>query len=518
MSDSTEPDFPPIPPRIPVRKKGKKKKAKPTHREQVHVVLDVIADDALVVESEAKGLQSLARTQHGIWVGPTGRNQQHHRWVRAAAASICGHQTAAMTTQILALTEIAVTDPLAGLRIPDVISIDQLDGQASKLGVANGVVDLTEKDPAKRLLTGADAAACWVSAPAVTRYVPGANDSAEFKEQLAKLMSNMSADAKEWLLNWMAISLHGRPAKRGVLLLGPKDSGKTTTLNMYSWTLGPTLAVKGNPRALDKHAKARDMFEEGSVWFKPARAAIYGELDDITLDGLRWKELLDGDVSSRRQMYSPPDNEQVTAIMFGCGNPERIKNLGTSDPATAQRWCSIYLTEIEPEDIDPSLILLVRDPGPRGQAFREGFLAELVERAVGFEAGHQLADIPEVVANRVRMIEEGRTALEGWLQHVIDVKANPPDKSVSLTAGQVVRLWNAMYPKSAVTVQKMSVALAQTVHGWTSLETAHREDGEHRLSVTWTTDGQAMWDRHCPDRGEGWYGRAAEPKRWDERY
>lgn len=216
------------------------------------------------------------------------------------------------------------------------VPIDDIGGPDGAVCVQNGVLDIStpddvtlgEHDPAFRFVRGIP-----------TVYEPEA-ECPEFEEFLGSVVTEENAAT---LQEYVGYCLHhwGQPHKRAALLLGPKDSGKSTFLTIVKELIGQRNVSAEN---LDSLVNSR----WGKAELQGKLANISNELETHTLESVGlFKSIVGGGdpVSAERKGENKFQFDPTAKHLFATN---RVPPANDADDAFHERWLHIMFPETIP--------------------------------------------------------------------------------------------------------------------------------------------------------------------------
>ena len=262
---------------------------------------------------------------------------------------------------------------------------EDLDDEMRYLGAANGVIDLHTG-----LLLSSQAARQYL----LTRHVPGNYDPERYPAA-DWFLSHLPQRERNWWIDAFGHALRGIPKRLYGCLAAP-DSGKTTTINLLSRTLGPycdspTAGTLDAAQRLDGSSHTPGLF----AWVSPVRITIVDEVKERELSAPLVKDLTGGGWIATRQMWERKVMRRATGTTFLFGNDsageDALPQLRTDDPGMKARYRELPFPAIcrDQQNID------MRESWPDDPERRGQLLTLLVERAVG--TPKEPEDIPEVM-------------------------------------------------------------------------------------------------------------------------
>ena len=251
---------------------------------------------------------------------------------------------------------------------PQIVTQDQLDGDLDYMGFENGVVNLhTGKllDP----VAGADH---FVTRSTGVRFDPSKAPDAE------RLLKHLPDDLRTYWTQALASMVRGRPSKRIWLVVGERDSGKTTVFNAVNAAFGP-YARSILSDALVKH-RGNAAHTGTAAFGHPTRFVFVEEPATGQLDTALLKAVSGGGWITVKQLYKDPITVKATASLVIFANPgASVPRLGMSDPALAQRVRELPYPPV-PEGMRDSTF---RDHTVETTDFREAVCAYLIATGIG---------------------------------------------------------------------------------------------------------------------------------------
>ena len=296
-----------------------------------------------------------------------------------------------------------------------------LDADTRYLVCGNGVVDLDTGS----LLTPQAAKEKLVTHRIGVDFHPDARHWA-----IDKLFSHLDRDRAAYLQACLGRALWGRPDKLFLMIVGSRDSGKTTLLaairaalgdSGYSATLSEDVFRAGDRNRTGPTEERRPLVE--------ARLAVAEEVSEWKVATDVLKSFSGGAASwiTFQPKYGREYNRRVTATILLTAN--KMPGLGLVDPALAARFKIVRYTR--PEEPDPALRDAVLEP----QAAK-AMLALLVRLAVENPPGKDLDAPPVVVADSEQEIRDTMSPFQRWLQAAVHV-----GRSAHVSSGLIWRRW-----------------------------------------------------------------------------
>ena len=247
---------------------------------------------------------------------------------------------------------------------PRIVRHDQLDTDLDYMGFENGVVHL----PSGKLLDPASGADCFVTKSTGIRFDPSKADQAD------SLFNHLGAELRAFWCDVLAWAIRGRPSKRIWLVVGKRNSGKTTVATALQAALGEHYAGSIMQDALQK--QRGDIAHRGIAAFGvPRRIIVVEEPATGTLDTALLKLLSGGGRLTVRRLYKDPVTVDATASLIIFANPgASVPRLGLADPALAERVREVPYPSVPNDDRDPAFLTntILSDD------FREALAARLV--------------------------------------------------------------------------------------------------------------------------------------------
>ena len=291
-----------------------------------------------------------------------------------------------------------------------------LDSRKHYIGAPNCVVDLRDG----RLITGPEARACLV-----TRMLPDPVILGLERHPLAsRLLDRLPAEVANFLVDSLAWSLHGIPARRIVVLEGPGGAGKTTLLGAFRAAVGEDpetgygFSLSNNALVADRFSSANG-HSEHLLGFPVCRIATAADLPDRKLDTSLLKTVSGGDGLPVRGIRERTRSVRAaTATLFISLNPGVLGNFDLSDEALADRIFVLPYPALPQEEHDALLLEQIQtDP-----AARQSLVSLLLSRSFA------MVRPPDPPALVVEATSEGvRAALGDFGELVRRIKPGPPD-------------------------------------------------------------------------------------------
>lgn len=247
---------------------------------------------------------------------------------------------------------------------PRIVRHDRLDARLDSMGFRNGIVDL----PSGTLLDPVAGADRLVTRTTGVRFDPDKADTA------ATLFAHLDDQLRAFWSDVLAWSLRGRPSRRIWLVVGHRNSGKTTIAAAVQAALGDDYAGALMQDALQK--QRGDSAHKGIAAFAaPRRIVTVEEPSTGQLDTSLLKLLSGGGRVTVRRLYKDPITVDATGSLIIFANPGRaVPRLGLADPALADRVRELPFPPVPADQRDGSFIadtIHTRD-------FREALAAYLV--------------------------------------------------------------------------------------------------------------------------------------------
>ena len=304
----------------------------------------------------------------------------------------------------------------------------QLDADTRYLVCGNGVVDLDTG----ALLTPQAAKEKLVTHRTGVDFQPDAQHWA-----IDKLFSHLDRDRAAYLQACLGRALWGRPDKLFLMIVGSRDSGKTTLLAAiraalgdagYSANISEDVFRAGDRNRTGPTEERRPLVE--------ARLAVAEEVSGWKVATDVLKAFSGGAASwiTFQPKYGREYTRRVTATILLTAN--NMPTLGLVDPALAARFKVVRYTR--PAAPDPALRDAVLEP----QA-AEAMLALLVRLAVENPPGKDLDPPPVVVADSEQEIHDMMSPFQRWLQAAVHV-----GRPAHVSSGLMWRWWAAHNERS----------------------------------------------------------------------
>ena len=293
--------------------------------------------------------------------------------------------------------ESAINGPIfnrALIHAADLMRIHTWDSDASLLGVDDGRnIDI---------LTGA---ICPADSQKYVRMRLGcAPDNARMPDllELLKILFQGDSELITWLQSIVGSTLLGRPQKRIYALVGPKDTGKTTLLNLIH-------------RAFGEYARP------------VSRRALVGDDHDTVLADFAGRRFTYTEEFDRRSRWNTSRLKLLTSA--GMINARRISGNPFSFKPTHVLFIGTNHLPL-PEDADDALIsrivvipmrqVLSADWADRANALAPALLAWTLEGARRFKTG---APLPSAVQQSARQYAEDADPLGTWLNTALRIES-----------------------------------------------------------------------------------------------
>ena len=260
---------------------------------------------------------------------------------------------------------------------------DQLDADLECLGFKNGVVDLRQG----RLLTPAEGKLRFVTLDHTHPYldyfdystfsddtksemkllfshirakpVNALKEKEDDPEPLKELPPEVDKDGftaeANFLIDSLAFSLRGNPAKRVTFLIGLSNSGKTTVINAFESGFEPWVS-KPNAQLIQTNSKLNPAED---VAFGPRnRLALFDDVNDGELNTNKLKRLSGLGKMANRELWEKAGDVRaalMTASIYVACNPSSTPRLGIGDEAFASRYVEIYFPQLTEEQKNAGL-------------------------------------------------------------------------------------------------------------------------------------------------------------------
>ena len=356
-----------------------------------HRILDRMAGKVLIVEQEDESTTALMLRESGRWTSSP------EPW-RAAMVEELQHMLTDIATELVeksvTLTEAKsrsnrihsvlqhIDRKIAAVRAaiatawhlfmkpydatfdrPRIVRHDQLDADLDCMGFENGVVHL----PSAKLLDPASGADRYITKSTGRPFNPLKADQAD------TLFGHLENDLLAFWRDVLAWAIRGQPSRRIWLVVGKRNSGKTTVATALQAALGD-YAGSIMQDALQK--QRGDAAHKGiAVFGAPRRIIVVEEPATGTLDTALLKLLSGGGRVTVRRLYKDPFTVDATASLIIFANPgASVPRLGLADPALAERVREVPYPSVPHADRDPAFLsnTILSDD------FREALAARLV--------------------------------------------------------------------------------------------------------------------------------------------
>ena len=297
---------------------------------------------------------------------------------------------------------------------------NDLDPDGRYLGCGNGVVDLVNG----RLLPPHEARQHLVTRSTHVAYRPDATH-----ELLPQLTANMPPEIEAY--TWAALGrmMWGIPAKECYLLVGPKDSAKSTLVVAVDAALGE-----------ESDGLKKDIFlggRDGKEGPTPAKAPLATNRFAYAIEARTWKidpEALKNatgavDTVTYEEKFMPPVTRKLRATIWLTGND--LPQFDWLDEALVDRLRVIRVPTLA--RLDPRMETVIFDP-----VFREALLAQLVRYAGKNPVGTQPQPPPAVEAETRRHIATALGQYGAWLRDALIL-----DNAGELTFADMWGAWAA---------------------------------------------------------------------------
>ena len=263
-----------------------------------------------------------------------------------------------------------------------VVDHAEIDADTRYLGVANGVVDLTNGE----LITDGVERGIYISRSTGVRYIPGAQHAA-----VDDLLLHPTTPAAhiDFLLDCAGHALHRTPdttARIYVLLETKGRSGKSVLLAAIQGALGDYGASLQSDAL---QANKRQPGAQSGFIFPLTKAAFVttAEISGMPL-GAEQIKMLTGEASIPfRMLYQDAVERRIHATIFASANS--VPSFKLDDSAMLERYTPIPFQRIPADMRDLTLPRRLEEPGAR-----EALLALLIDRAVANQAPPAL--LPEI--------------------------------------------------------------------------------------------------------------------------
>lgn len=269
---------------------------------------------------------------------------------------------------------------------------DDLDSDLRYLGCNNGVVDLQTG----ALLARAEGRKHLVTRTTGVAYRPSAEPHADVE----RLFAHLKPEVREWYWDVMAHALHGRPARRLYLIVGPPGGGKTQMAQALIRSLGDYVREPMDS-ALTESGRSGQHNTEVAAFAHPVRVCI---MDEVNAPGKRVSPALlkrlsgDGRITYRR-LHENPQTRDATATLFVICNHGSVPRLHLEDEAMQERLRELPYPSVPDEEKDPDLPRRLKT-----RKFREAFLTRLIKRAAKLTPGRPPTRIPTVAQATARRV------------------------------------------------------------------------------------------------------------------
>ena len=272
------------------------------------------------------------------------------------------------------------------------VAESEIDAPGHYLGCDNGVLDLSTG----ALLTGPEAAACYVTRSVGYDYLPLAEIAAEplaMCESLYNRAPNIATEVTEFLLRAQAWALRGRPPQWFISVYdyGQGNGGKTSLLKAATQTLGNAIDGNGYGAALDidtlKGKTDKGQAGRASPELEAMAVARMGFVEEaakqpMNTERLKW---LTGQAEvTYRCLYRNPVTAAVQCMMFLASNA--LLRIDYQEPATLRRYLPIQVPELPVDQRNPAMAHAWNAADAATIPNRQALLALLVATGEGMTA------------------------------------------------------------------------------------------------------------------------------------
>ncbi len=287
---------------------------------------------------------------------------------------------------------------------PRSVSENILDADLNVLGFKNGVVDLRTG----KLLDPVSGADRFITCTTGIRFEPSKAPQADI------LFEHLDEDLRTYFIESLAWILRGKPSRRINLVVGERNSGKTTVASALAGALGPDYAQGILPDALQKKHRGDAAHRGIAAFGRPCRLVTVEEPATGRLDTSLLKVLSGGGNVTTRKLYKDPITIAATASLVIFSNPgTSVPRLGLADKALADRVRELPYPQVPREKRDPRFLT----DTVQSEDFREALAARLVL------AGTKLTgppSAPDAVQNATqRRLELDLSPLEEFVRRIV---------------------------------------------------------------------------------------------------
>ena len=252
---------------------------------------------------------------------------------------------------------------------PRIVDEEDLDADLDMMGFANGIVNLRTGqllDP----VAGADK---LITMSTGIRFDPEKATGAD------QLFSHLEDDMATWWVQALAWMLRGRPSRRLWLVVGQRNSGKTTVATAVLKAFGPRYAAVLPDGTLIK--QRGDAAPPGAFAFAaPIRFTLCEEPPPGQIDKAFIKSATGGGMISIKRLYKDPYTVLATGSLVIFTNPgSSVPKLGLADPALADRLRELPYPQLPKVNRDPAFLA----DTIQSTEFREAVAAKLILAGVG---------------------------------------------------------------------------------------------------------------------------------------
>ncbi|MDE0658606.1 MAG: toprim domain-containing protein [Gammaproteobacteria bacterium] len=286
---------------------------------------------------------------------------------------------------------------------PRIVRHDQLDADLDCIGFENGVVHL----PTGELLDQAAGADRLVTRSTGIRFDPKKASQAD------ALFAHLETVLRRFWIRVLAWILRGRPSRRIWLVVGERNSAKTTISTAMQAMLGDSYSATLMPDAVVK--RRADRPPQGTfVIGHPRRIACLEEPPTAKLDGEFLKAASGGGRIAVKKLYRDPVDMLATAsIVIFCNPGKSVPRLGLDDAALRDRVRELPFPELPHDRRDPAFLA---DVVPSTD-FREALAAKLIAAGVGMTRPPRS---PKVVQKATQQrLELDLTDLQHFLRRIV---------------------------------------------------------------------------------------------------
>ena len=300
--------------------------------------------------------------------------------------------------------------------------LSEIDGDRRYIGYPNGVFDLREG----KLLPPAEGRKALVA----TRK-PYDFDQDATHPDVDRLLSHMPEAKREWLLDNLAYSLHGKPNRRVNVMVGPTKGGKSTLMSAIKNSMGEYAKPLGVGSLAPKRGSggANQATPDMAAVMQPTRIAYIQEAEQLHIDSARIKSLVGGDSQSYRMLYENNREGVPTAAIFLLGNDHPESGYGSvGDPAMRDRLAVMEYPPIPADSRDERMLNAFNLNEDGAEQRCQALDALLVSRAAGMDSDSAPKPPPEIVADTESLFHDEMGLDGAWLRDHIKRTGNKADK------------------------------------------------------------------------------------------